>query len=161
MHGRGVARVQPPYQARLDLFTENGETAARAALVESRLRVPPGVDRRLVPPPPLLWTALGVFHPGAGAELLDGTLEGNDGLRARYRLEGDVELVYDLAARTIRSAEIQRDGHAVERVRLEWDERTGFPEQAVYRDLAAFRELKVKTESVERAEPYPPEVFDP
>ena len=32
--GRGVARVAPPYRARLDLFLDNGELVIKAALVD-------------------------------------------------------------------------------------------------------------------------------
>ena len=44
--GRGVARVEPPFKARLDLFYGNGETIARAALVDDDLRIPLGTPGR-------------------------------------------------------------------------------------------------------------------
>ncbi|MYH49667.1 MAG: hypothetical protein F4151_09125, partial [Gammaproteobacteria bacterium] len=62
--GRGVARLEPPYRARLDLFTGRGETVLRAALVGDDLRIPEGASDELVPPPALFWSSLGIFRPG-------------------------------------------------------------------------------------------------
>lgn len=161
LRGRGVARMEPPYRARLDLFTENGETAARAALVDDELRVPPEVDRRLIPPPPLLWTSLGVFRPGEGAEAVDGRSVEGDALRLRYRTPGGEELRYELRDRTVVAAELVREGTVVERVRLEPGASGRFPDEATYRDLTAFRELKVTVESIERVEPHSPDIWHP
>jgi hypothetical protein len=45
---------------RLDFFLEGGFGSGAAVLIGDSLRVPgPGVARRLVPPRPLLWAALG------------------------------------------------------------------------------------------------------
>src|SRR5687768_1387011 len=68
--GRGVARVEPPYKARLDLFLASGETAVRAALVGDELRLPRGAPEGLVPPAEMLWGTLGVFKPSIDARLL-------------------------------------------------------------------------------------------
>ena len=40
--GRGVARIEPPYRARLDLFGPGDETVLSAALVDQDVRLPPG-----------------------------------------------------------------------------------------------------------------------
>lgn len=141
VEGRGVARVDPPYRVRLDLFTENGETAARAALVDSDLRVPPDVDRRLVPPPPLLWASLGVFHPGSEAALLGGealvdpTSDAAQGsgpldldpdedqpIRLRYRMANGEEARFVFVGRLLEAAELLDGSRVVERVKLERDE---------------------------------------
>lgn len=158
--GRGAARMEPPYRARLDLFLENGETAARAALVGGELRLPPEVEPGLVPPPPLLWASLGVFHPGADAVLLDGRA-GEDGeIRLRFALSDDRELRYVLRDGEVRQAELVRDGHVIERVRVEEVAGPGeVPGEAVYRDLAAFRELTVTVESIEEVEGHPPGIW--
>src|SRR5690606_9098985 len=48
-NGRGVARVQPPYHARLDLFGPRGEGYLTAALVEEDLRLPAAAQDAPVP----------------------------------------------------------------------------------------------------------------
>jgi hypothetical protein len=59
--GEGVARLEPPDHARVDLFLGGGFGAgASAVLVGDSLIVPPGArGLDLVPPAPLLWAALG------------------------------------------------------------------------------------------------------
>jgi len=58
--GDGVVRVQAPDRARLDFFLQNGMAGGWAILIGDSLSIP-GIDlvRRLLPPPPLLWAALG------------------------------------------------------------------------------------------------------
>jgi hypothetical protein len=60
--GEGAARVASPDSARLDFFLAGGIGSGAAVLIGNELRLPPRGDdlaRRLVPPPPLLWGALG------------------------------------------------------------------------------------------------------
>lgn len=59
--GEGVARVAAPDSARLDFFLGNGLGGGHAVLVGDSLAVPRGAGeiRRLLPPVPLLWAALG------------------------------------------------------------------------------------------------------
>ena len=60
--GNGVARLAPPDSARVDLTLTGGFGGASAILVGDSLRVPPGADMgmgSMIPPPPLLWAALG------------------------------------------------------------------------------------------------------
>ena len=66
----GVARLQHPDRARLDLFMENGEAVLAASLVEDQLRAREGTRLQVVPSPALLWASLGVFRPGEGVTLL-------------------------------------------------------------------------------------------
>jgi hypothetical protein len=40
--GIGVARIEPPYRARLDLFTDDLESVVTAVLVDGSLVLPPG-----------------------------------------------------------------------------------------------------------------------
>ena len=58
--GDGVVRVLAPDRARLDFFLQNGMAGGWAILQGDSLTIP-GIDlvRRLLPPPPLLWAALG------------------------------------------------------------------------------------------------------
>lgn len=59
--GEGVARVAAPDSARLDFFLSNGLGGGHAVLLGDSLAVPRGAGeiRRLLPPTPLLWAALG------------------------------------------------------------------------------------------------------
>jgi len=60
IRGEGVARIAAPDSARLDLFLAGGFGGGRALLIGDTLSAP-GADliRRYLPPPPLLWGALG------------------------------------------------------------------------------------------------------
>ncbi len=60
LRGEGVIRLAPPDSARLDLFLGGGYGSGAATLIGDSLRAPV-VDaaRRLIPPPPMLWAALG------------------------------------------------------------------------------------------------------
>jgi hypothetical protein len=58
--GEGVARIASPDSVRLDFFLAGGIGAGAAVLIDDALQTPgPEMVRRLVPPPPLLWAALG------------------------------------------------------------------------------------------------------
>lgn len=159
--GRGVARIEPPYRARLDLFLANGETIARAALVDDELRIPAGVRDGIIPPAHLLWGVLGVFRPGSGAALLGAEEQSDQGVMMRYGYEGGREIHYLLAGRRVREVELAEGGHVVQRVSLVLESDARYPAEAVYRDLGAFRELRITRESVENVEPYPPDIWDP
>ena len=157
--GRGVARVEPPYKARLDLFLGNGETVVRAALVNGELRLPPGAPTNILPPADLMWGVLGVFLPEPGITLVGADrLEGED-LQLRYQYDDGRELHYRVTEGRIGMMEILQGSHVVERVELEMMEDDRYPVQATYRNLAAFRELKLARESVERVEPFPPDIW--
>lgn len=160
-NGRGVARIEPPYRARLDLFLPGGETVARAALVDDDLRQPADVPEGMIPPPHLLWGVLGVFRPGAGAALLGAEEDGSGGVVLRYGYGEGREIRYRLRGRWLQEAELLEGGRAFHRVTLELDPGSRYPEEAVYRDLAGFRELRIRRESVTHVEPYPPDIWNP
>jgi len=154
-----VARVEPPYRARLDLFLGNGETVVRAALVNGELRLPPGAPTNILPPADLMWGVLGVFRPQLGITLLGADrLEGDD-LRLRYEYDDGRQLHYQVTDGRIGKMEILDGSHVVERVELEMNGEDRYPVEATYRNLAAFRELKMARESVERVEPFPPDIW--
>ncbi len=79
--GDGVVRSGPPDRARLDLFVANGYGNGMAILDGDSLFVP-GIDliRRFLPPPPLLWAALGRLALPAGRDTL--VRQDGDTLRA-------------------------------------------------------------------------------
>ena len=60
IRGDGAARVAPPDSVRLDFFVSN-ESTGWAELIDGELRLPSkaGVARKVLPPVPLLWAALG------------------------------------------------------------------------------------------------------
>ena len=157
--GRGVARIEPPYKARLDLF-RNGETVAKAALVDDDLRLPPGAPEDVLPPADLMWGVLGVFRPAAGTELVGGDRLEGGGVRLRYRGPDGSELHYHAREGRVEAVERVRGGHVVERVELEAADGR-YPTDAVYRNLADYRELRMTRESLEDSAPYPPEIWYP
>jgi hypothetical protein len=157
--GRGVARVEPPYKARLDLFLSNGETVARAALVDDDLRVPPGTPEGIIPPAEMLWGTLGVFRPGLGTALLGGELLGDGRVRLRYRRPDGIELRFTVTGGRIEEIERLRQGQVVERVVMRPGARDRYPLEGTYRDLAAFRELKLTRERLEEVEAFPPDIW--
>lgn len=159
--GRGVARVEPPYRARLDLFLPGGETVARAALVDGELRIPAGVPDGIIPPAHLLWGSLGVFHPGTGSALVGGERLGAGSVKLRYALRSGQSVHYTLEGSRIREVEILEGGHVIQQVAVRPGSDSRFPEQSTYRDLTAYRELIITRESVEHVEPYPPDIWNP
>jgi hypothetical protein len=158
--GRGVARVEPPYKARLDLFLGNGETVARAALVEDDLRLPPGTPPGIIPPAEMLWGTLGVFRPGRDSQLLGGESIGEGRVRLRYRRADGIELRFTISGGRIEEVERLRQGQPVERIVMTPGERDRYPAEGTYRDLAAFRELKLTRDRLEEVEAFPPDIWE-
>jgi hypothetical protein len=159
--GRGVARVQPPYRVRIDLFSNGGETLFKAALVGSDLRVPPGVPVSLAPPPALLWAALGVFRPDADLELAGGRALQDGGVSVRYGGGRGEDLRFQLMDGLLNRAEIFDEGHLIEEVDLELDPTTHDVLETVYRNRAMFVELTFTLESMENVETFSPDIWDP
>lgn len=158
--GMGVARVQPPDRARLDLFLDNGEAAAIAALVGDDLRVPGALPLELVPPPALLWAAFGVFRPGEAAELLGGRRADGE-LEVHLRLPGGDSVLYRLRERRVVEAGVMRGNAVVQRIVVS-PPRDGaaYPLRATYRNLRDYRELELRLESFEHVEPFPAHIWD-
>lgn len=160
-NGRGLARVEPPYRVRLDLFTPGGETLFQAALVEGILRIPPWAPRELAPPPALLWAALGIFRPDPDLGLLKGREGGEGGVILLYGGDDDVELRFRLKDGSLTRAELYRKGHLAEEVDLSLDTSTGEVVETVYRNHALFLELTFSLESSENVTTFSPDIWYP
>ncbi len=161
LEGRGVARLQHPDRARLDLFTENGEAVLAASLVEDQLRAREGTRLEVVPSPALLWASLGVFRPGEGVTLLGAEAFDDDVFRLRYRLPDGDELRYELRSGRVTEVELRHEGSATHRVALTREGGGVLPKETTYRNLASFSELKVTVETVERVDSHPSDIWYP
>ncbi len=160
--GRGVARLEPPYRARLDLFTGQGETVLRAALVDDELRLPEGASSELVPPPALFWSSLGIFRPGGGYRLQEGWRAEDGTLRLSYVADSRSGLLYALdEGGDMAALDLRRDDETVDRLSLSPPMRDGFPAEATYRNLVDFRELTFTLDTVEAVESYPSDIWFP
>lgn len=117
--GEGVVRTGPPERARLDLFIAGGYGSGLAVLDGDSLFVP-GIDmiRRFLPPPPLLWGALGRLALPAGRDTV-ARLDG-DTLRADISGTAIDKRTWRVHFASTRLARIERiDGDRV----VEWVER--------------------------------------
>ena len=161
LDGIGVARVEPPYRARLDLFLDNFESVVSAALVDDELRLPYGSREDVLPPVDLMWGTLGVFRPLGGAELSGGDHLEGEAERLRYQQADGTELHYEVVAGALEAVELVEDGHVVQWVRVERAADGRYPAEATYRNLADFRELKITRDSLQRVESFDPEIWDP
>jgi hypothetical protein len=151
--GRGVARAEPPYRARLDLFDGSNETVARAGLRDGQLCLPPEAPEDIIPPSTLLWAALGVFRPGPTATLLGAGRSGEQ-VELRYSAAGGRELRYYVEGERVREVELVEDGRVLHRVTVSPSATAVYPVDATYRNLSAFRELEMVTRSVEHVESF-------
>jgi hypothetical protein len=158
--GRGVARIEPPYKARIDLFL-GSEPILKAALVNGELVMPPGMPDDILPPPDLMWGVLGVFRPEYGAELMGGDeLEGGT-TRLRYRYADGTELHYQTQDGILKRLELIDGGSVVQWVEIDLEENGRYPVEATYRNLAEFRELKITRDRLDRVETFPSDIWDP
>lgn len=159
--GVGVARIEPPYRARLDLFLDNGEGVISAALVDDDLRLPPGAPGDVLPPVDLMWGTLGVFRPVEGTTLIAGERLEEGARRLRYGYPGGDELHFELVDDTLRALEVVDGGSVVEWVRLEPSTDGRYPRSATYRNIADYRELQITRTSVRPSEPFDAAIWDP
>ncbi len=159
-NGRGVARLEAPYRARLDLFTGNGEGVASAALVEDDLRGTPGQIGPL-PPPALFWGALGIFRPGRTGNLQGARAHRDGTTEVIYRYPGTQEVRYRLRDGNVERVELLRGGQLSEEVTLRRNSDGRFPTEATYRHLAERRELRLTLDTTEHVESFPPDIWNP
>ena len=153
--GAGAARIATDYRARLDLFGPQDVPYLSAVLREDRLLLPSGVPSRVVPPAPLLWAALGVIRPPAGAELLVAEVAGDE-TRLAYRAQ-DGTWTFNARSGALVGAEWQASGGARHTVELSGATAGAPPQRALYRDWQEYRELVLEMEQQEEVDAFPPE----
>lgn len=160
VRGRGVARVQPPDRARLDLFLSNGEAMAGAILVGDDVVLPVSLPDDILPPPELLWGTVGTLRLGSEARVVGGDeLEGG-GIRLVARLAGDQGVRFEVVGDRVRRIEQTTEGGTVVKTLVtRHDEGEGVPVEATYRDLTAFRELILQRDRMESVDGFPDDIW--
>lgn len=156
--GSGAARIEPPYRARLDLFGPRGEGYLSAALVGSELRLPPGTGAVTLPPPAMMWAALGAILPPDDARLV-GTRAAEDRTELYYDVDGS-RLRYTLVDGRLRSAALEGGGRRMA-VELSGVVEPRLPRDAFYRDATARTELILRLERANEVESFPAEIWVP
>jgi hypothetical protein len=153
LRGEGVARLAAPDSARLDFFVAGGFGAGRAVLIGHSVRAPGGdFVRRLIPPAPLLWAALGRFAvpalPDTSVRVDDGVIRADVGAPPAWRV-------------TFRGDTLSRlDRVSGERV-VEWVERPAV-DRVRYRHETARRDLTLLLQrNVEEASPFDATIWNP
>jgi hypothetical protein len=153
VRGEGVARIAPPDSARLDFFVGGGLGGGSAVLIGQSVRAPGGdFVRRLIPPAPLLWAALGrlALPPASDTAVrVDGPLIRADvGVPPAWRV-------------TFRGDTLVRlDRVSGERV-TEWVERPA-PARVRYRHETARRDLTLVVQRVvEETSPFDATIWRP
>ena len=160
--GKGVARVEPPYRARLDLFGPRDEAYLSAILEERSLRLPAGVQDAPLPPAAMLWSALGVFLEPENATLVRAAPDG-DGFDLGYRgPEGQWRFRFDDGR--LGRVEHEREGAGRQTVELNHASATNvdaspLPHRSTYRDWAAFRELVLTIDEVRHVASFPASIW--
>ena len=153
VRGEGVARLAAPDSARLDFFLGGGLGGGRAVLIGQSIRAPGGdLVRRLIPPAPLLWAALGrlALPPARDTTVhVDGVvLRADVGAPPAWRV-------------TFRGDTLVRlDRVSGDRV-AEWVERST-PDRVRYRHESARRELTLVVQRVaEETSPFDATIWRP
>ncbi|MGQ0561654.1 MAG: hypothetical protein ACT443_07255 [Gemmatimonadota bacterium] len=156
--GRGALRVEPPYKARTDLFGPRDETLMRSVVIGDQLEtLPPNLPEGLLPPVSLSWATIGVLRPPAGAAL-ELTRVNGDTLTIGYA-RGEEHWRFRLVNGRVRYAEWNGPGASRRTVEARGNAAFGLPAEVVYRDWAAFRELKTTLEEVNEASSFPPDTW--
>jgi hypothetical protein len=155
--GQGVARIEPPRRARVDLFGPRGEGYLSAVLDGAELHLPGGIENVPLPPPGLFWSVLGMFKPPPGATLV-GAEKRNDAVTLEYSAGTDVWR-FRLNGGKLQQAEWTGGGQGRRTVALQGADDNGLPRQATYRDWPAFLELRLTPTEVRKVDGFPSEIW--
>ena len=151
--GEGAARIASPDSARLDFFLAGGMGSGAAVLIGTELRLPSRAEdlsRRLVPPPPLLWGALGRLAIPAVRD----TVVRSDGNVLRADIGNPVEWRLTFMGDTLRRVERVSGGRI-----QEWVER--FADGRVrYRHEVSHRQLDLLITRSDEVSALNPEIWD-
>jgi hypothetical protein len=149
--GEGVARVAGPDSARLDLFLGGGIGSGAAILIADSLRIPgSGLPRRFIPPPPMLWAALGRVALPA----LPDTTARVDGELLRVDIGRPVGWRLTFHRDSLVRLERIRDGRIAE-----WVERSG--NTVHYRSEEARRALSLTIKRAQEVPPFDASIWGP
>ncbi|CAN5789890.1 hypothetical protein BH23GEM10_BH23GEM10_18150 [soil metagenome] len=144
--GRGLLRLDRAARARVDLFGPRGETLAAAIMDGTAMRVVPQAASAMLPPPALLWAALGVFREPEDAPLTATRVDG-DQTRLEYSRDR-TRWTFQFAGSALRSTE-WTDGSGRRTVTLTGDAGFDVPRDAAFRDWTEFRELNLSVTAIE------------
>lgn len=162
LNGRGAVRYVAPERVRVDLFGPRGETYLAAAVVGEEVRLPPAAAEVALPPPAMLWAALGVLRPPADAVLESANADSTTAT-LRYRLPGgdllDVRIADPATAPRIERVDRSGNRGVVETVLI--DEGEAGRRRARYRNNPEFRELIIEMESLREVEGFEADVWTP
>lgn len=150
--GEGVARAAAPDSARLDFFLDGGFGGGWAILVRDAIASPAGdVARRLIPPAPMLWAALGrlAITPGRDTTLR----QSGDTLRADVA-SADRTWRVTLAGPRLVGLEQLVGGRVVERLSRD-------SARVRYTNVVARRALSIDVQRVDSVGPFPPAIWSP
>jgi hypothetical protein len=130
--GSGVARVASPDSARLDFFLAGGFAGGVAVLIGDSLQVP-GIDlmRRVIPPPAMLWAALG----RSAFPVMRDTAIRRDGGLLRADLGRPVEWRVTFRGDTLVRLEHVQGNRVIEWVDRGADDRLEYRQESVRRTL--------------------------
>lgn len=147
--GEGVARIVAPDSGRLDFFVDGGLGGGWAVLIGDRITAPGGgLVQRLIPPPPLMWAALGRLaipaSPDTAVRVAGDTLRADVGGEPRWR----VTFVGPRLARVERI-----DGGRL----VEWVQRDS--SLVRYRHEAGRRELAIEVQRTEAVDAFPASIW--
>lgn len=155
--GAGAARIAPDFRARLDLFGPQDVPYLSAVLRGERLLLPAGIPARVVPPAPLLWSALGVVRPPDGAALRTAIRDGQSTVLVYAGELG--RWTFRIRDAALTHAEWVSSDGARHTVELSGSAQGAPPGRAVYRDWQEFRELVLELQEHEEVDGFPLETW--
>lgn len=148
--GDGVARVASPDSVRLDFFLGGGLGSGAAVLIGDSLQVPgPDMVRKLIPPRPLLWAALGRLQLPADRD----TIMRVEGAILRADIGSPIHWRVTFRGDTLARVERVGDGRL-----LEWVERSA-DRRVQYRNEAARRSLSLVIQRSDAVQAFDPSIW--